>query len=279
MIASALAEYDGDVRAAWTRIRIEPEKWQCSPWGDESGGFWVVALDDGRALWFNDIEEGFNWSTYAKRGILDEYLCNQTEFSEVLDYIAQGKSEAVRARIPESELPAEIPGPGVIEFRQTTYWQVRATSVARYRIQFRHKVEFAFATSAYSSIVLADRHPLLVQYDQPRRSLYFVGTPLRPRSVAENLERIIRDVSESWRGLHDYAGSIEAAEGLLRGGHGLLMHAPGPVSLVVASALEAEGVQCSILDYAPARPGMRVLVLGRSYVVAEGFAFEKRDTT
>ena len=43
-----LALADDRVRAAWERIRCEPVKWQCSPMGDQGGGFWV--------------EDGFNRS-------------------------------------------------------------------------------------------------------------------------------------------------------------------------------------------------------------------------
>ena len=53
----ALEGADDDVRAAWERIRIDPEKWQCSPWGDARGGFWVVAVKGGEVAWYNDIED------------------------------------------------------------------------------------------------------------------------------------------------------------------------------------------------------------------------------
>ena len=275
MIANALAEYDDAVRSEWERIRIEPEQWRCSPWGDETGGFWAVAIDDGRVLWFNDIEEGFNWSRYSTRGTIDEYVCDQTELVTILERIAQQNSERTRARLREGDVPTELAGPGTIEVRQTTYWEVRSRAGARYRVHFRDKAQLAFAGAEYSSIEIHDRHPLLVQHEAPHRSLYVTGTPLRPRSVAEEIERAIRADSSSWRGLHEYAGSIEAVERLLGAGHGMLMDAPEPVCAVAARVLEAAGVQCSILGRAPARTGMRVLLLGRSYIVASGFAFEQ----
>src|ERR1700690_3452495 len=92
MIATALAEYDDDVRAAWARIRIEPEKWQCSPWGDEGRGFWAVAIADDRVLWYNDIEEGFNRSAFSERGTIDEYTCNEASFTDILDDIERERS-------------------------------------------------------------------------------------------------------------------------------------------------------------------------------------------
>lgn len=276
LIASALAQYDDAVRAEWARLRIEPEKWRCSPWGDETGGFWAVAVEDDRVLWFNDIEEGFNWSRYSTRGTIDDYACNQTELVTILERIAQQNSERTRARVREGDVPAEIAGPGTIELRQTTYWDVRSRASARYRVHFRDKAESAFVDAEYPSVEIHDRHPLLVQYDAPSRSLYFSGTPLRPRSVVEDVERAIRADSLSWRGLHEYAGSMEAVERLLGAGQGMLMNAPEPVCAVAARVLEAAGVQCSVLGHAPARAGKRVLLLGRSYMIAAGFAFEDR---
>jgi hypothetical protein len=279
MIANALAEYDDAVRSEWERIRIEPEKWRCSPWGDETGGFWAVAIDDGQVLWFNDIEEGFNWSRYSTRGTIDEYFCNQDELEMIFERIAQQNSERTRARLRESDVPTALAGPGTIVVRQTTYWEVESREGARYRIHFRDKAELAFAGAEYSSIEIHDRHPLLVQYEAPHRSLYFTGTPLGPRSVAEEIERAIRAESAAWRGMHEYTGSTEAVERLLSAGHGMLMSAPEPVCFTAARVLEAAGVQCSIVGHAPARPGMRALVLGRSYVVARGFAFEQLPST
>lgn len=61
----------------WQQIRIEPEKWQEETYGDEGGGFWVVAICGKKVIWYNDIEEGFNISTYSEFGKIDQYFCEQ----------------------------------------------------------------------------------------------------------------------------------------------------------------------------------------------------------
>lgn len=63
-------------------IRIEPEKWEEKEYGEEGGGFWVVGICGRRVIWYNDIEEGFNISTYHTYGQIDEYRCNQYELNE-----------------------------------------------------------------------------------------------------------------------------------------------------------------------------------------------------
>ena len=66
-------------RKVWEVVKIQPEKWQQEPWGNEGKGFWVVAIIGNSVIWFNDIEDGYNQSTYTKYGEFDDYWCNQDE--------------------------------------------------------------------------------------------------------------------------------------------------------------------------------------------------------
>lgn len=72
-------ELNGELLNFWNLIKVEPKKWSEEEYGKEGGGFWVVAICGTRAIWFNDIEEGFNISTYRTFGKLDDYYCNQDE--------------------------------------------------------------------------------------------------------------------------------------------------------------------------------------------------------
>lgn len=74
----------GDAEGLWKLIRIIPEKWHGKKYGEEGGGFWVVAIYGRNVVWYNDIEEGFNISTYHKYGEIDEYWCNQSTLDEVI---------------------------------------------------------------------------------------------------------------------------------------------------------------------------------------------------
>ncbi|WP_157885930.1 hypothetical protein [Chryseobacterium glaciei] len=65
----------------WQLIKIDPIKWKEEEYGDEGGGFWVVAICGKKVVWYNDIEEGFNISNYTKWGKIDEYYCNQDEIN------------------------------------------------------------------------------------------------------------------------------------------------------------------------------------------------------
>ena len=71
----------------WNGIEVEPVKWQQRPYGDQGGGFWVVNVVGRTVIWYNDIEEGFNRSTYTAPGVIDEYWCNQDELETAVQCI------------------------------------------------------------------------------------------------------------------------------------------------------------------------------------------------
>ena len=89
-INSSWERMDFPQRHLWESIRIDPEKWELHPWGDLGGGFWVVAILGKTVIWYNDIEHGFNRSTYTKYGTLDHYWCNQDDLEWTVQHILDG---------------------------------------------------------------------------------------------------------------------------------------------------------------------------------------------
>ncbi len=85
MIADGVAAMEPPARSLWSLIRIQPTKWQMSPWGDKGGGFWAVGLLGERVVWYNDIEEGFNISRYDVPGVISEYWCNDDGLQHTLN--------------------------------------------------------------------------------------------------------------------------------------------------------------------------------------------------
>jgi hypothetical protein len=71
----------------WNAIRIEPEKWQQHPYGDQGNGFWAVGLIGRSVLWYNDIENGFNRSQFSTYGTIDDYWCNPDELETTLQFL------------------------------------------------------------------------------------------------------------------------------------------------------------------------------------------------
>ena len=86
IVAHDLANCSDDLRAYYARVAVPPTKWTQHSYGAEGAGFWVVAVEGDRVLWYNDIEEGFNVSRFREWGIIpdDQYWCNQDELEFAL---------------------------------------------------------------------------------------------------------------------------------------------------------------------------------------------------
>ncbi|MFZ9956895.1 MAG: hypothetical protein ACO3E1_12330 [Flavobacteriales bacterium] len=78
---------DRELWSFWHLINIEPTKWIEKAHGIEGGGFWVVAICGTKIIWYNDIEEGFNISSYKTYGQIEGYYCNQDELNWVVSQL------------------------------------------------------------------------------------------------------------------------------------------------------------------------------------------------
>ncbi|RZF51695.1 hypothetical protein EXE30_10820 [Acinetobacter halotolerans] len=85
-------------RRLWEVIKLYPQKWSQEPYGDIGNGFWVVAIIGNTVIWFNDIEDGFNRSSFFEFGKINEYYCNQDDLEwhiqNVLNQIRDGYDAA-----------------------------------------------------------------------------------------------------------------------------------------------------------------------------------------
>lgn len=103
-IISAEGRMNLQVLRLWETIKILPEKWTEQTYGTVGGGFWVVAIIGNRVIWFNDLEDGFNCSSYVVAGKIAEYFCNQDELEitvqHVLTIIETGRGAIARCSAP-----------------------------------------------------------------------------------------------------------------------------------------------------------------------------------
>lgn len=98
LINEAWQRMNWEQRRIWEVISTPPQKWQQIPYGSDRGGFWVVAIIGNTVLWFNDIEEGFNRSTFTVLGTIDKYYCNQDDLERqvqnVINHLRNGYDSA-----------------------------------------------------------------------------------------------------------------------------------------------------------------------------------------
>jgi len=75
---------------AFDIIRITPERWRQTPYGDARGGFWTVGLIGCTVIWYNEIEQDFNTSPYRVYGEIDGYWCIHENLELALQHILNG---------------------------------------------------------------------------------------------------------------------------------------------------------------------------------------------
>jgi hypothetical protein len=100
MMHAHQAQMNGKELRLWNIIKIKPQKWSEENYGGEGGGFWVVGIFGQSVMWYNDIEGGFNISSYSSAGKIDEYACSQDELylttRAILRLIENGDQPSVR---------------------------------------------------------------------------------------------------------------------------------------------------------------------------------------
>jgi hypothetical protein len=271
----ALDEADDEVRAAWERMRIEPEKWRLSPEGDAGGGFWVVGIAGDVAIWFNDIEGGFNRSRFTVRGTLSEYACNQGDFGEFLRTLPEAeRNEQYAESAPSREIPAALRGAGTIERRQTTYWALQASSGALARAHFSGKHEHRFAGAQYESVQLFESHPVLLDYQEPWSSVFVSHGGGAGQTLVDELTAYVETATSGWRQLRHYLAAGGPTLEVLASGSGKLLAAPHSIALGACEVVQKHGARATALDERPARRDACALVLGSSYVIARAFRLQ-----
>jgi hypothetical protein len=173
-------------------------------------------------------------------------------------------------------LPAELCGPGVIVRRQTTYWDIQTAAGQGHRLHFRDRYEKGFVEASYPSVELLDQHPLLARHTSAEDGSVFVsGRAAAPSALVAELERALRDRSAGWRGLADHDASRVSAGRVLTAGYGLLLRGPLASCDLAVATLARAGVDASTVASRSRPADVRVLLLGRSFVIAGGFRHER----
>ncbi|HEY4540624.1 MAG TPA: hypothetical protein VIG94_11540 [Faecalibacter sp.] len=71
----------------WNSIKCSPEIWHCKDVIDDN--FWVIAKWKTFIVWYNDIEEGFNLSSFKRDGEFLQYQASKQGLNEALKKLKQ----------------------------------------------------------------------------------------------------------------------------------------------------------------------------------------------
>jgi hypothetical protein len=146
---------------------------------------------------------------------------------------------------------------------------------AAYRIRFQGKNEFFLAKGRFTSLILSDKHPLLVEYTEPFMDIYLASLIGERQKFIADLEFTATQIFDGWRSLDRYLNPQISLDELLTKGFGLLMSAPFSFAKLVMGVAEKNGVVLNLLQgHKPSKQNARVLLLDTWYVVADSFSAE-----
>lgn len=146
------------------------------------------------------------------------------------------------------------------------------------RIHFDGKEDFRFVQAIVQSFTVVQDHPVLIDYQFAWESIFLASVCTKPQEVLNRLTEEITAALQDWHDASRYLNSPDDALGLLRGGYGLLLSAPMPISSIVCDVLTEAGLRFTHLPARGPRWPREALVADGNFVVARSFRIEQLAT-
>ena len=170
-----------------------------------------------------------------------------------------------------------------IVFAQTTYMHLEVEEGA-FRVDFKDKAAFCLKLGTRGLLSHHTNHPLLLNHNEPRTTLYINSQPENPQALFADIEATVDAIYQDWYDwrslLFQFGRRKEAAVALVKQniaqGSGILFeYAPATVLLAVISVCNRHGVATRYfgsLDWnSLPHEAYSVLLIGSCYAVARGF--------
>jgi hypothetical protein len=140
-------------------------------------------------------------------------------------------------------------------------------------------VRWIAGSTPFDRATLHADHPGLLPYADDHGGLSFRGSPDDPERLAHALRAAHVQVAGRHIAFEDVVNTIFSGRLELLLGLGFGQLASGPVTLLrrYAGVAEAHGVETQLVVTGPGRPGLSLLELGESFVVAERFASHRPE--
>jgi hypothetical protein len=170
--------------------------------------------------------------------------------------------------------------------RQTTYWDIQVSTdstITLWHVTFPMGVERRTSRGCFSSALLYDQHPLLLNYQEPWEHVYTSGSHPKPDELIDQIVQLIDRETLGYRSASQYINSV--ARSVLADGHGLLLNAPISLASIIIPVLQNEGIAPYFLHraltpvlQAPIRAATQALLLGDGYILASSLVATQLDT-
>jgi hypothetical protein len=136
----------------------------------------------------------------------------------------------------------------------------------------------------FNRLILAEEHPVLWNYNEQFRQVYFKGTPENVDGLMLELNQLYGQHYGEVRHLAQDINRMAPLETILKRGTGLLGEMARPMAEKVKALLERYGLEVNLLDSEQEEPPFDyvLLVMDDSYVIAQMFSadlMEGRGTT
>lgn len=177
---------------------------------------------------------------------------------------------------------------GEIVKTQTTYLEIvclfapEFALFRKYRIHYCGKREFSIAKGEFTTLLLLDNHPLLLEYTEPFVPVQLISAVSDKQLFRKQLESEINQVFGGWRSVEEY--NFMPLDKFLEEDYGILMEAPKTFAEAVMKAAQRSGVKLALnerykLDerYKQKGNSPRVLFFDESYIIADDFRVEHLD--
>lgn len=166
-------------------------------------------------------------------------------------------------------------GRSSIRLRQATFWELnQIDGPQRYRIRFRKKREFFADETLQGEVSIESSHPLLRDYLESRSSLFLESKVVDAQNVLHSLDGLCSEEFRGWRPLSRYLNSQASPERILAQGYGVLLQGPSDFVRAASKLIARSGIDSQVQPLAESPVETRVLLVGRSFVVADSFEVE-----
>jgi hypothetical protein len=168
-----------------------------------------------------------------------------------------------------------------IVYTQTTYMHLEVED-GLFKVSFKDKADFQLKRGAHGTLAHYTSHPLLLNYNEARTTLYINSRPENPQALLEDIETAIDAVFSGWSDWRSVlfgnrkADAVALVRQNIAHGRGILLdYAPASIIRAVTAACEKHGVATRFFgsqNWSPSpRETFSILFVGSYYVIARDF--------
>ena len=147
-----------------------------------------------------------------------------------------------------------------------------------FRFDLVNKKEFDLTKGERSKLEYFENHPLLIDYSENSVTTFINSKPENPDAFIKDLEKSINEITLGWRNWKNYVTednffTFETFKKNVSDGNGKLLHAPFSITENVLKVCDNHRVSAKTFGNELKRENFKLIIIGKSYVIAKDFKF------